>query len=318
MPNRSVLALTVALIALAIAQTAAAKPPNFPNRPIEKKYYAAGTWAVTVGPGAFCCDSSGNKFDAYYPTNLGANGFKHPILTWGNGTNAVPKQYNYLLTHLASWGFVVIATEDQNTGVGQTILDGVNFLVHANSDASSIFFQKLDVSQVGALGHSQGASGAINAMIKSAGVIKTVIPIELPAQVFCSNPANCLDTKNVTAGSIFFIDGSADTFISPPTQIPGVPGEQSIEAYYNAVPAGVAKVKGTLIGPNHNDVQGQPDCSEVPFFCFNGVYGYLGYPTAWMMARLQGDNFAAGAFVKHTGEMLHETRNWKLVASNIP
>ena len=158
----------------------------------------------------------------YYPTDLGANGFKHPILTWANGTNALPSQYSYLLTHMASWGFVIIATEDLNTGVGQTVLDAANFLIDANSDSSSIFFQKLDVSQIGAFGHSQGATGAINAMIKSDGAIKTVIPIELPEQQFCGSPENCTDTKNVTAGSIFFVDGTDDLLISPPTQPPSV------------------------------------------------------------------------------------------------
>jgi hypothetical protein len=121
----------------------------------------------------------------------------------------------------------------------------------------------------------------------------------------------------VTEGSIFFIDGTADTLISPPTQSPIVSGEQSISAYYKAVPTGVDKVKGTLKGPNHNDVQGQPGCNGV-IFCVNGVYGYLGYPTAWMMARLQGDSLAAGAFPKGKGEIFHETKNWKYVGSAIP
>jgi hypothetical protein len=47
------------------------------------------------------------------------------------------------------------------------------------------------------------------------------------------------------------------------------------------------------------------------------VYGYLGYPTAWFMDRLQGDAFAHGAFINGTGEMFSETANWELVASNI-
>jgi len=32
------------------------------------------------------------------------------------------------------------------------------------------------------------------------------------------------------------------------------------------------------------------------------ISGYLGYPTAWMMAQLQGDGYAAGAFAKDGGE----------------
>jgi hypothetical protein len=293
---------------------------NYPTRPIELKYYANGRWAVTTRLAGACCDSSGNKFDLYYPTNLGAGGFKHPILTWGNGTYAKPGQYAYFLNHLASWGFVIIATQDEYTGPGQTILDAANYMVAANSDSSSIFYQKLDVKEIGALGHSQGATGAINALLKSAGSIKTVIALELPKHFFCSSHANCTDTKSITAGSIFFIDGSADG-ISPPTQYSWERGEQSIQTYYDAVPSGVAKLKGTLIGLDHLDLLGQPDCPTDwldKLACTSGVYGYLGYPTAWMMAHLQDDTYAAGAFVKGSGEIFSETANWEYVESNIP
>jgi hypothetical protein len=50
-----------------------AKPPDYPTGAIELKCYAPGTWAVTVSAGSACCDSSGNKFDLYYPTNLSGN-----------------------------------------------------------------------------------------------------------------------------------------------------------------------------------------------------------------------------------------------------
>jgi hypothetical protein len=296
----------------------ASKPPNYPTGAIELKYYADGPWKTTTG--VQCCDSSGNKFDLYYPTNLGANGFHHPILTWGNGTFGKPSNTEFFLNHMASWGFVVIATEDSETGLGQTILDGAKFLIKANSNSGSLFFNKLDKNQIGAFGHSQGAGGAIRAFLASAGTIKTVVPIELPAQVWCTYGPKCIDTKNLMSGSIFFIDGSKDIPISPPTQPAWYIGEQSIEAYYDATPASVEKVKGTIIGPGHNDIQGQPQCPTTRIVpgCNNGVYGYLGYPTAWFMDRLQGDAYAHGAFVNRTGEMFSETTNWELVASNIP
>ena len=47
------------------------------------------------------------------------------------------------------------------------------------------------------------------------------------------------------------------------------------------------------------------------------ISGYLGYPTAWMMAQLQGDGYAAGAFAKDGGEIFSETTNWEYVESNI-
>jgi hypothetical protein len=313
--NRAIFLATILFTSFALLSCTT---PNHPTRPIELKYYANGPWAVTVALGSQCCDGLGDKFDLYYPTNLGAGGFQHPILTWANGSNALSTNVAYFLKHMASWGFVIIATQDKNTGPGQTVLDAANFLIAANSNPASIFFHKLNVTQVGAFGHSQGATGAINAMIKSSGTIKTVLPIELPAQVFCSNPLNCADTSNITSGSIFLVDGSADIPISPPTQPPATPGLQSIAAYYNAVPPGVAKVKGTLIGPTHNDIQGQPNCTAATIPCIKGVYGYLGYPTAWMMFQLQADPLAHSAFVNTTGEIFTETKNWQLVASNIP
>src|SRR5439155_26924152 len=128
-------------------------------------------------------------------------------------------------------------------------------------------------------------------------MIKTVLPIELPGQQFCASPLNCTDTSHLTKGSIFLVDGSLDIPISPPTQPASATGLQSIAAYYSAVRVGVIKVKGTPIGPTHCDVQGVPNCTPTTVPCFLGVYGYLGYPTAWMMFQLQNDNLAHGAFI---------------------
>ena len=299
-------------------------PPNYPTGQIEQKYYADGPWAVTVDendPKA-CCDSKGNHYDLYYPTNLGANGFLHPIITWGNGTFATSSGSAYFLKHLASWGFVIIATRDRFTGPGDTILEAANYLVKANSDATILngrFLNKLNITQVGAIGHSQGAGGATSAMIKSGGSIKTLIPIELPGQGFCFRPpSDCLDTSKIANGSVFFVDGSLDLPVSPPTQPPQATGLQSIAAFYDAVPNNVLKLKGTLIGPTHNDITGQPTCAAAAVPCFNGVYGYLGYPTAWMVDQLGVDTSAHAAFVTSTGEMFSQTKNWELVKSNIP
>jgi hypothetical protein len=114
------------------------------------------------------------------------------------------------------------------------------------------------------------------------------------------------------------VDGSLDIPISPPTQPASATGLQSIAAYYSAVTPGLIKVKGTLNGPTHCDVQGSPKCTAATVPCLLGVYGYLGYPTAWMMFQLQNDNYAKGAFINTTGEMFSETQNWQLVASTVP
>jgi len=315
--------LALTLLSAAIALAACQKCSSSSDRPtgaIEKKYYAQGPWAVTddLGSQKYCCDSQHHYFDVIYPTNLGANGFSHPILTWGSGTGGTAKGAKYFLDHLASWGFVIIATQDEFTGPGQTILDAANYLVKENNtDTTSIFYHKLNTAQIGAVGHSQGAGGAANALVKSAGTIKTVIPIELPAHMWCTYGTACFDSTKIASGSVFFIDGSADLLVSPPFQLPGVTTQESIAAFYDAVPAGVPKLKGTLICPNHNDISGQPDCSAAAQPCVVGVYGYLGYPTAWFMDTLQGDTYAHGAFVNGTGEIFSQHKNWEYVASNI-
>ncbi|MGH3869917.1 MAG: hypothetical protein ACRDSR_00130 [Pseudonocardiaceae bacterium] len=273
---------------------------------------------MTAAKAFGCCDSSGAKFDVWYPTQLGQSGFQHPIITWGNGTDAVPSQYSYLLSHLASWGFVVVASENVKTGTGQVILDAARWMVAQNDQISSIFYHVLSTTRVGAIGHSQGASGVVNALIKSGGLITTAVPIEIPAQIFClDDSAKCADTRKLTGGSIFLVNGSADG-ISPSFQTaPWQLTLQSNSAYYQAAPASITKVWGTLNGPDHLDVQGQPDCAQISRGCVKGVYGYLGYPTAWMMDRLQSDGYAHHAFISGTGEIFQEVTNWSNQSSNI-
>ena len=309
--------------------------PNQPTGTIEKKYYAPGPSTVIFEAGttapATCCDSKGNPFDIFYPSDFSTRGAPHAIVTWGNGTSFGPRQplsrsVDAYLRHLASWGFFVVATQDGMTGQGQTIFDAAQFLAAANATGSPNFGGRfvgmLDPNHIGAVGHSQGAGGAIRAMMLSAGKIQTVVPIELPAQMWCfCLPADVLDTSAITQGSIFFIDGSLDIPVSPPTQSspPSAVGLQSIAAFYGAVPGSVPKLKATLIGPTHNDITGQPGCDTARAEpCFNGVYGYLGYSTAWLADRLGLDASAHAAFINGTGEIFSQTRNWEFVDSNIP
>ena len=309
-------------VAAVSAPALAAEPgrvPNAPTLPIEQKYYAPGPWSVTSASAFGCCDSSGSKFDVWYPTDLDRSGTRFPIITWGDGSYATPAQYAYLLEHLASWGFVVVASESDGTGSGRQILDAAQWMVRQDAEPSSPFHHRLATSEVGAVGHSQGATGVLNAMIMSDGLISTAIPIELPAQVYCLASSLCADTRKLTGGSIFLVNGSADGLISPSTQpLPwALTGLQSNSAYYEAAPAAVGKVWATLNGPDHNDVTGQPGCAALSVSCANGVWGYLGYPTAWLMSRLQGDRYAHRAFVDRTGELFREHTNWTNQHSNI-
>ncbi|WP_194814499.1 alpha/beta hydrolase [Nocardia sp. XZ_19_385] len=309
------LATVVLCLPLLVGVAQADSDPYVPNPGIEATYFQPGPWAVTERLGFGCCDSTGAKFDLWHPSELEA---RHSIVVWGDGTGAVPKQYSYLLRHLASWGFVVVATENQQTGSGQEIIESLDFLLKQAADPASVFYRKLDPDSVGAMGHSQGASGVLNALKRAQGRIKTAVPLELPARVWCLTGNWCPDTSTLTASSVFLVNGSEDSLISPSHQpLPWqTSGLQSNQAFFEAIPAHLPKVWATLNGPNHNDVQGQPTCAGASFPCTTGVYGYLGYPTAWLMSQLRGDAKARRAFVVG-GELSTPSANWSNQSTNL-
>lgn len=99
-------------------------------------------------------------FTLFRPRELGRDGVKHPIVTWGNGTGANPDGYAGLLEHLASHGFIVIASNSPNVGSGMEMLEGVEWVRAEHARSGSVMFGHIDTQRVGATGHSQGGVGA--------------------------------------------------------------------------------------------------------------------------------------------------------------
>lgn len=237
--------------------------------PIEEAYSVAGPWDVST---ASVEDGGGTViYELLFPTDLGAGGFLHPIITWGNGTNADPGQYPGLLEQLASWGFVIVASTSPTTGTGAEMLAGVDYMIAENADPGSIFYQKLDTGSVGAIGHSQGAGGTINSTNLSNGTIVTAVPIALPDQMWVGS-GDEFSVADLDV-PVFFVGGSRDRLIAPPATLQG---------YYDDVPGAAALA--VLKKAGHNTIQGSGG-------------GFLGYLTAWMMYQLQGDDVARDAFV---------------------
>jgi predicted dienelactone hydrolase len=128
----AVLAATLLLGTL----TGAARQPA-PSYPVQAAFTPAGPYATTTGT---VTDAGGTAiYDLFYPANYAALGFKSPIVTWGNGTNATPAQVSVLLSHLASYGFTVIASTLPNTGSGNEIDTAAHYLVTQNSAVGSVF-----------------------------------------------------------------------------------------------------------------------------------------------------------------------------------
>ena len=84
----------------------------------------------------------------------------HPIVAWGNGTGVTGSNvYAFFNEHAASWGIVVIASHNSNTGSGMFHTAGLDYLLAENEKAGSEFFGKLS-KVAGTSGHSQGGGGA--------------------------------------------------------------------------------------------------------------------------------------------------------------
>jgi pimeloyl-ACP methyl ester carboxylesterase len=285
--------LATVMIALGLV-TGSASAATYP---VETAYSTTGPYATTTGTAT---DGAGNTFRLYRPSDYAALGFDSPIVTWGNGTDATPEMYSRLLTHLASYGFTVIASTLTNTGSGNQIAAGARYLVAQNGVAGSVFEGNLDVAHVAAVGHSQGAGGATRAATNNPGLITTLMTFSLPNRMWvganpnCPTAADCMYDPALLTQPTFLTatNGLADALIaSPATQ----------KAFYNSIPgrAAVGIIQNSEgRGADHSAIQDRENPG-----------GLLGYATAWLRYQLRGDTVAAGAFTGTQPELPTNT-NW--------
>jgi hypothetical protein len=249
-------------------------------------YSQPGPWGAAITGSADAPAAEGVRF--WYPETLGAFGADHPVLTWGNGTDARTDSYTDLIEHLASWGFVVVASNSGRTGGGDEMLAAAEWMVDQNDNPASVFYGDLNTNAVGALGHSQGAGGAIYATVESDGLITSTLPIALP-DVGWWNPPFTLDDAAGLVGRledpIFYMYGN-DDLITLWDQ----------EHWFDAT--GGPALMASLVGGHHNlpvndELCGWGYCGQAPQI--------EGYTTAWFVYTLAHDQFARQAFVGDGG-----------------
>lgn len=282
-----------------------------PKGPIEAKYVQPGPWAVsemrTTGP----CDSKGNACTIFYPTKLGSNplkgmtsGFEHPVIAWANGSNGPTSQYVLLLRHWASWGFVSIATDDVATGLGATVTDATEYLIAQGDKPGSTFYRKLDRDKIGVSGHSQGAAAAMALLTRRPDLYKTAVPYNAPnvALGLVLGWNSAVQMALMTSGSILYMGSGLDPIADLSTQL----------AYYLTTAGVVDKAVGVLTLAGHEDlVHPTGPCDTAN--CLAG----RGYPTAWMMWKLQGAADGPDAFRAGSGEFSRPHLLWGLALSNV-
>jgi predicted dienelactone hydrolase len=169
-------------------------------------------------------------FNLYLPDPLG-QGYCHPVITWSNGTGDQPPTYEVLIKQLASHGFVVVASLSSQTAAGDPIppIAGVNWMIEENDNPANEFglYHNLDISKIGATGHSQG--GAATTMAGGDPRVVATAPI-------------CGSRANITMhGPAILICGGADTMV-PCSSV------QSAFDSIKTVPVMMAEMAGTTHG----------------------------------------------------------------------
>ena len=203
-------------------------------------------------------------FELYRPADLGPPGTLHPVVTWGNGSWAHPWEYDPFLRHLASWGFVVIASTFDQVGTGVEMLAGVDNVRQMSEDPDDPLFGHVDLEHVAASGHSQGAGGSVRAATAPDSPITTVLTFDLPERLFAFPEDKVFDVGDLRV-PVLLLSGSDDQLIS---------GTATNQRYFAAAPAGAGMA--LLIGADHNGIQ-------------KGQKPYPGYATAWLRYQLSGD-----------------------------
>jgi hypothetical protein len=145
-------------------------PPSWPQADPAARGPYTTIIQDSVGPG--------REFTVFRPATLGAGGRRHPVITWGNGTGAYPRIYLRLLDHLASHGFVVVASNQPSVLLGTPpyMIQALNWILQENETPGSVYFERLDPTRIGATGHSQGALATSGTAFDPR--VRSIVPIQ--------------------------------------------------------------------------------------------------------------------------------------------
>ena len=255
-------------------------PENYTNTvktggEIEAKYLAMGSYEVEHLESATV--SSLEKFEVYYPKDIDKMG-KVPVVIFLNGTGTPASKYPALQEHLASWGFITIANEENNSFYGEGVELSIRYLLFADTyssnDDESPLKGHIDFDNIGVTGHSQGGIGVINGitihphsdMIKAAVMLSST-ETDMAKAFLWDSDSSLIYADTMMIGST----GQTDSAISP---------LESMQKTYEKITDDVVKVLARRNDCDHGEM----------------LYFADGYVTAWFMYFLQGDEEAGKAF----------------------
>ncbi len=226
------------------------------------------------------------KYEIYYPAELETNDHSYPVIVVSNGTGVPGSKAKHMFEHFASWGFIVIGSEEEYSWNGFSAEMSLRYLLKQNESEDSIFYHKIDLDNIGALGHSQGGVGAINTVTdtKHRELYKTAV-LESPA-----HPE--------LASSLEWEYSISDVHV--PFLL--VAGTKPSDAELVCTLDGMNKLMDLSTESPFRVMARRTDAEHGEM-----LYSADGYVTAWFMWQLQDDESAAKAFVGDEAEILQNS-----------
>lgn len=281
--------IAVIIVLLKYAASRPAAPADYQRKvetggEIEAAYLASGSFEVSVYEEPVL--QVFKKYVIYYPVELETSEKQYPVIVICNGSGTPISKYPTVPKHYASWGFIVIGTEEEHAWNGFGAEMSVRHLQRLNDNEQieegkeNIFYQKIDLSNVGIVGHSQGGVGVLNAITAQPHKDSYKAAVSLsPTNKELAHALEWDYDATLVNVPILLISGAGggDDWV--------VTGEQ-LESIYSDIPD--HKIMARRSNTVHNEVLYAPD----------------GYVTAWFMWQLQGDQNAAKAFAGDKAEIL--------------
>lgn len=278
-----ILLILVALIAFFVFRmfTAPMCPKNYTKTvetggELEAKYLAMGSHAVKYtqaeAPGDW------KKFTAWYPEELENGGGTYPAVVFVNGTGVGASRYKALFRHLASWGFIVLGSEDPSTCTGASADATLSWLLTEAENPDSVFYQKVDTARIGISGHSQGGVGVFNAVNEQPHGHMYTCAVSLSPTEWALAVAIGMNYDPGKIAIPTLVLAAAENDVITPDGVVSLFEEMKSD-----------KVTALRAGMDHGKM----------------LYSADGYVTAWFMWQLQGDQDAAKAFVGESPEILN-------------
>lgn len=138
------------LILLKILRNRPAVPANYmqdtkTGGSIEAKYMVAGGYEVSTYEEPTLQGFS--KYTIYFPTELETTAEKYPVIVVCNGSGTPISKYLSVPEHFASWGFIVIGTEEEYDWSGFSAEMCIRHLQKLNENEKigeneNVFYQK--------------------------------------------------------------------------------------------------------------------------------------------------------------------------------